>query len=124
MSFGQLFIGLNLTAQWNIATNLKIETYSKEAVQLILDQCSSVHPLDSFILNCRSRITSFANIKITHITRQQNYCANILTKEGRKKKLPPTIYDEVPASLYKAYNEDKETSHPPASNPLSSPFDH
>lgn len=50
-------------------------------------------------------------VKLVH--RQQNCCAGILSKEERKKRLPLTIYHEVPNSFLQVFNEDKEKSHPP-----------
>lgn len=55
----------------------------QQVVQLLLNFTSRNHHLDSLISNCTSQFSSFTDVKITHVARHQNKCANTLAKEGK-----------------------------------------
>lgn len=64
-------------------------------------------PLGTFIGNCKFLLTKFADYKITKVAWQQNFCANILAKEGRRLKLPLTVYDHAPEFILHQYYEER-----------------
>lgn len=108
-----VFIGLHLAASQNILSNLEIVTDSKEVIHLLLGRRSENHPLNSLILNCRCILSKIHNAKLLYVPRYQNCCADILAKDGRKKRLPVTIYHEVPEHLTHTLFKDKENIQRP-----------
>lgn len=92
--------------------NLEIEIDSKQAVQLLLNLSYEFHPLASLISNRRSQLSSFADVKITHVARHQNRCADTLVKEGRKRKL--SLWYSLSVHLQRSTMKTKPASSIPS----------
>lgn len=101
-----IILGFDLAVHMNFGSNLEIETNSKQTLHLFTDSQNIFHPLDSLISNCRYWFSSFSNVKLSQVAKRQNICADILAKEGRKGRLPLTIYEAVLAFLSKTYLDD------------------
>lgn len=102
-----IFLGLHIATQTNDAIKLVVEIDSKQTSDLLLHQNTIHHPLDTLVSNCRYLLSSFSDYKIKKISRQQNFCADALAKEGRSKNLELTIYDEPPQFILHLYHLDK-----------------
>lgn len=86
-----MYLGLNIAIQMSNIFKIEIETDSSQTVSLLLRHCSSHHPLEPIVANCRYMLSKFIDFKIRKIDRLLNMCADALAKEGRKIKLPLTI---------------------------------
>lgn len=91
-----IFLGLNIALQINKNLNIEIETDSSQSVYLLSDYSNGFHPLDPFIVNCRYILSKLSNYKIEKVARQQNTCVDALAKEGCLKRLPFTLFNEIP----------------------------
>lgn len=59
-----------------------VETDSTAVSDLINNERPISHPLFSIIHDCRSTMTSFVGIRLSHAYREANFCANSLAKHG------------------------------------------
>ena len=77
LNFRSIFKGLQLAKSLNISHILVIESDSKIAIDLILDDhISSHHPLFPLINNCIYYLQLFQEMKINHIFREANHPAD------------------------------------------------
>ena len=78
--------GLILAKQHNIH-KIMIELDAKAVIDLLLsDNYTSIccHPLSALIIDCMSLIHSFEEARILHTHHEENFCADLLAKEGSK----------------------------------------
>lgn len=107
-----IHLGLEIITGLPQISNTVIESDSSEAVKLLLHDFPNCHPYAIVIENCKCLLSKLRNYQILKVSRQQNACADILAKEGRKRKLPLTVYHEVPQMVVRQYQNDRRFSSP------------
>lgn len=90
-----IFLGLQLASNVPFLSKIEIETDSSKVIKLFHSHFA-FHPLTTLIENCKSLLFEFEDWKLTKIARNQNKCADVLAKEGRKEKLSLSTYDAPP----------------------------
>lgn len=71
------------------------------------------HSLDSLIQNCKLLLSRLVDFMVFKTKRHQNRCADTLAKEGRIKRVPLTIYNDVPDFVLLIYNQEKSDASSP-----------
>lgn len=108
-----IWLGLVLLTQSFPDSKFQIETNSFQATDLLL-QCNTVtHSLDSLIQNYRLLLSRLSDFKVIKAKRMQNRCEDLLAKEGRTKRLPLIIYNDVPNLVSLIYIQEKSNPSPP-----------
>lgn len=60
-----------------------MKTDSTATISLIKDKPPDSHPYSSLINDCRLMMTTFARIRMEHVYREANFCADVMAKKGR-----------------------------------------
>lgn len=103
-----ILTGLEIITTLPYHCNIVIETESSTTVSLLNHGKSDHHPLANLIDNYRRLLSKINNYQIVKADKKQNICANLLAKEGRKRKLPLTIFNCVPNITLQQYNNEKK----------------
>ena len=73
--------GLTLAIQLGIR-NLEVKLDAKVIVEMLNNADSSNKKFSPLLLSCRSLMTSLSHIRVAHVFREANRCADYLAKNG------------------------------------------
>ena len=73
--------GLSLAIQLGIR-NLEVELDAKVIVEMLNNANSSNKKFSPLLLDCRSLMASLTQVRVAHVLREANRCANYLAKNG------------------------------------------
>lgn len=82
-----------------LGLKIEIEMDCHQILNLNLEKDNPSHPLHALISNCRQLLSNFEGYKLAKIFRNQNTCADILAKEGRRSRCPQRDHDPFTISL-------------------------
>lgn len=99
-----IWLGLDHATHKYPNSKLQIETDSTQLTELLLQNTSRTHLLDSLIENCKLLLSRLANFRIIKASKQQNRYTDSLAKEGRINRLSLTIYNDAPDYVLLIYN--------------------
>lgn len=94
-----IMTGLSLVLDNHCYTNLIVKTDSQQALDLLSNNSTALHPQDSIIINCRYLLSKIKDHTIVKIGRQQNKVVDALAKMGTQNKMPLTIFQSIPLNI-------------------------
>ncbi|KAK7837006.1 putative ribonuclease h protein [Quercus suber] len=77
-------------------SNLEVELDAKAIVEMINNANSSNKKLFPLLLDCRSLMEKLAQVRVAHVFREANRCADYLAKFGCCMREDFVIYDAAP----------------------------
>ncbi|KAF7840958.1 reverse transcriptase [Senna tora] len=101
-----IFEGLKL-AKRLFCHNIMIETDSLTAVNLITSCENRNHNQFSTLVSiCKATLSDFSDVKVVHVHREGNTCADILAKLAVSSRSPLMYFDKLPPCISSAFAAD------------------
>ncbi|KAF7844395.1 reverse transcriptase [Senna tora] len=101
-----IFEGLKLANHLH-CSHLIVESDSLAVVNLInSNNCGNLHQLSSLVLICRATLSAFSEVKVVHVHREGNACADILAKRAVVAQSPLMYFVNLPSCVSSAFEAD------------------
>ncbi|KAF7801271.1 reverse transcriptase [Senna tora] len=101
-----IFEGLKLANHLH-CSHLIVESDSLAVVNLInSNNCGKLHQLSSLVLICRATLSDFSEVKVVHVHKEGNACADILAKRAVVAQSPLMYFVNLPSCVSSAFEAD------------------